>query len=802
MFNFDSSSGLLASKYLSKKKDNDKEDKLVKAIEELSKTYRPNKLKGVRKLDREKELREQQEQTTLLRKILSTLSGKSQKVSRLPIGKKAVGKGAIAGSGILLSKLLKKGGLIGIITTAFSKTLDNIEKQIADGKGLFVEDLGIKDRLKAFVSTFGEGTVSLINSALSALNIDYQIPEGKITEIVNKVDSVMTSIFDNFVENTGQIGKAIETGLKQVDTFLGKTIDGAFKQFRMLTDVFMKQTKDHKEFIKLVNELNDLEGSKGYVADKDKKIYEEKKKRATELAKKLQSNKDFVKHSGYQFVAQNLLDPAKQAKIQKDMAKNKIDDQNSIFTKAKNVLTGKYVSVNEKIKAEREYEDKYISYIQEKRKKYNITKEEKKKYNEIIQKRQIQKSEEITKLSKAKEEITKLDKAIEINQRLMITDAKNKETYQKNIEEAQKRREELQKQADENLKKIEELKKDLTKLIEITSTQALSPTTQYEKDIQDTTIGTGGTAKLTPEIAPIAKLVRSNEVRNDNYAQTEILKDGAGISFGGYQLTEKGGNLYYFLKKYANTKTPYQSEAKKYLSQFSSPTNFKGNKKEFMRWLRKIGNTKEAKEAQDVTFIEKYYRPALKLANKKGIKDPKAIAHIIDHTLNADSSGANRMLKKVRYGASSEDVAKARKQYYAGLKNFKRFGKSWYNRVDKIQRKKIDNTFFAKKSKINKPTPVATKETVADKRVALAKVKEKSVATNPTKETSQQKEKDSKIVVNTNQNKVIEAINKQTETLTKVLGKKKTQEAQGSNQTVINYKPTKQALNDIGSSNV
>jgi hypothetical protein len=938
MFNIDEVSGLLASKFLSKRKKESSIDdkKLTDAINKLAKTQNKSRSKGVQKLDREKELREQEEQTTLLKKILGAISKSSKKnklLSKIGNVGKVAGAGAVAGA---VAKFWKKGGIVGLITTAFSDTFDAIEKQIADAKGVFTEDLGFKDRFKAFVSSFGEGTVGLINSALSALNIDYQIPEGKVTEIVSKIDGIITNIFNNFVENTGKVGEAIQAGLKSVDDFVGKTLDGAFKQFRMLTDVFMKQTKDHKEFIKLVNELNDMEGSKGYVSDEQKAEYEKKKARATELAKKLQGNKDFVKHSGYQFVAQNLLDPAKQAKIQAQMAKNKVEDKQGIVAKTKAFLTGKQSELKgEQEVAKAQEKKKFVDYVETKHKKYTITKEEKDRYNKIITekrdkakeklaelekpkseiekhqranealKKQIEKDpkhadiyrkaianneaailkyqkeleankqkiealkkeisdydnkiiksvkptngkkyeedlvkkvddkvknkesitgyekaryktiqgkkekglkEDISTKKKSKEdtqnEITKLDEVIAKNKELMTQDAKNKEEYQAKIDEAQKRREELQKRQDETTKQIDELQKKLAKLIDKASDLDLSGS-----DVEVSS--KGGSDVLKGDLAVIASMVRSNEVRNNNYGQTEILKDGAGISFGGYQVTERGGNLYKFMQNFAQRNTKYKAQAQAYLKMFSDPTHFSGNKKQFMKWLRKIGNTEESKRAQDQIFVQQYYNPAKRIASKKGITDNKAIVHIIDHTLNAGAGGARKMLKNVKYGAGSKEVANARIAYYKGLKLYSRYGKSWTNRVAKIQRMKAPTTVGSPQTRVASNADIDNKKKQPPKVVKNTKTQTEpksklkpmpsttKVAQNNTQQESKAKNDkidDSKLVVAVENKDVVTAIQEQTKILAGAF-KIKMPQTNNTNQTVVNYTPSKQAINDMG----
>jgi len=156
--------------------------------------------------------------------------------------------------------------------------------------------------------------------------------------------------------------------------------------------------------------------------------------------------------------------------------------------------------------------------------------------------------------------------------------------------------------------------------------------------------------------------------------------DGAGISFGAHQLTEKSGGVKEYVQKMAKGG---DSKAQDILKGFGKNKRFQGDKTDLIKYLKSSGNSKEGKKTQEDMYNRKYRDPAIKLAKKYGITDKGAIAQLIDHSVNAGLGGAERMLKKAGGDYSSGGLQEARKQDYRGLKTYKKYGKTWEGRVDR-----------------------------------------------------------------------------------------------------------------------
>ncbi len=164
-----------------------------------------------------------------------------------------------------------------------------------------------------------------------------------------------------------------------------------------------------------------------------------------------------------------------------------------------------------------------------------------------------------------------------------------------------------------------------------------------------------------------------------DYAAAKDIGDGAGISFGSYQLTEKSGGIKAFLNEMSKSGDAKATELAKQFNK--GGTAFGGNKSELTAYLKSTGASDKGKKIQDKLYSEKYLKPALELAKSKGITDKAAIAQIVDHSVNAGVGGAKRMLNNTN-GTSAEDVANARKKDYRSLKNYGKYGKGWESRVD------------------------------------------------------------------------------------------------------------------------
>ena len=159
--------------------------------------------------------------------------------------------------------------------------------------------------------------------------------------------------------------------------------------------------------------------------------------------------------------------------------------------------------------------------------------------------------------------------------------------------------------------------------------------------------------------------------------------DGAGISFGAYQLTEKSGNLKEYVKRLvAVTNDPTGAEI---LENFEG-NDYKGNRTGFERYLKETGATNAGKYVQDSMYKELFLDPAKQLAAQFGITDKASISQVIDHSVNAGLGGAKRMIQRAAGNYSPDNIARARKEDYNGIINSNaskaKYRNNWYSRVD------------------------------------------------------------------------------------------------------------------------
>lgn len=167
------------------------------------------------------------------------------------------------------------------------------------------------------------------------------------------------------------------------------------------------------------------------------------------------------------------------------------------------------------------------------------------------------------------------------------------------------------------------------------------------------------------------------------YGLAGDIGDGAGISFGTYQFTEKSGNLKEYLTRLvALTNDPV---GQNYLSKFEG-NNYTGIKAGLIKYLKETGDTPAGRYVQDLLYKELFLDPAKQLAASYGITNPASISQIIDHSVNAGLGGAKRVLYKAAGNYTPENIAKARKIDYMtlirGNEKLGKYQKTWFNRVD------------------------------------------------------------------------------------------------------------------------
>ena len=167
------------------------------------------------------------------------------------------------------------------------------------------------------------------------------------------------------------------------------------------------------------------------------------------------------------------------------------------------------------------------------------------------------------------------------------------------------------------------------------------------------------------------------------YDLAEDIGDGAGISFGTYQFTEKSGNLKEYIKRVVALTNDPTGQA--ILDNFDG-NDYTGNQTGLIRYLKATGATNAGKYVQDTMYKELFMDPAKQLAASYGITDKAAISQIIDHSVNAGLGGAKRMLQRAAGDYSPDNIARARKLDYNSLidgnAKLAKYRDNWFGRVD------------------------------------------------------------------------------------------------------------------------
>jgi len=148
--------------------------------------------------------------------------------------------------------------------------------------------------------------------------------------------------------------------------------------------------------------------------------------------------------------------------------------------------------------------------------------------------------------------------------------------------------------------------------------------------------------------------------KNGNYGMYGDIGDGAGLSIGAYQFTEKSGKA----------------------QKLAKMLGFKSIKDQ---GFKEALATPQGVKAQDELFFNDFLRLPKKYKEKYNIQDPKVYGFMIDTNLNGGlSSVINRAKKKG--GLTLENLIQARKERYYDLiannpNKFKKFEKGWMNRL-------------------------------------------------------------------------------------------------------------------------
>lgn len=161
----------------------------------------------------------------------------------------------------------------------------------------------------------------------------------------------------------------------------------------------------------------------------------------------------------------------------------------------------------------------------------------------------------------------------------------------------------------------------------------------------------------------------------ESYATCTVLKDGAGISYGKHQCTDKAGSLDLVVKRYIALKGSLASDLQKYLPQLAANDSTKVTPggpypawlNDLISLLKKAGKDPIMQQAQDEVFDEEYFAPAVKHAKDFGLTEALSLLTIYDTCIHSGPGrvATHKAAVKEPTPAAGGDEKKWVKEYLA-----------------------------------------------------------------------------------------------------------------------------------------
>lgn len=131
-----------------------------------------------------------------------------------------------------------------------------------------------------------------------------------------------------------------------------------------------------------------------------------------------------------------------------------------------------------------------------------------------------------------------------------------------------------------------------------------------------------------------------------SYSTCTILADGAGISYGKHQATDRAGSLDQIVKKYIAEGGTHASQLQPYVEKLAQ--NGTANTtmatapqwaKDLVNLLKEAGKDPKMHAAQDAVFDEGYWNPAVNIAAQVGLKTALGHAVVYDTCIHSGPGG-------------------------------------------------------------------------------------------------------------------------------------------------------------------
>jgi chitosanase len=151
----------------------------------------------------------------------------------------------------------------------------------------------------------------------------------------------------------------------------------------------------------------------------------------------------------------------------------------------------------------------------------------------------------------------------------------------------------------------------------------------------------------------IVSVFETGKVGGD-YAAVALLPDGAGVSYGIHQATDRGGNLDQIILRYADLGGAYSSPLSAYLEKLddNETARFSGIDEappwlvQFIDELKKASSDPIMRQAQDQIFDEQYWQPAAEQCRAMKLKLPLSWAVVYDTCIHSGPNGVGRIRRK------------------------------------------------------------------------------------------------------------------------------------------------------------
>jgi chitosanase len=139
-----------------------------------------------------------------------------------------------------------------------------------------------------------------------------------------------------------------------------------------------------------------------------------------------------------------------------------------------------------------------------------------------------------------------------------------------------------------------------------------------------------------------------------SYSTCSILADGAGISYGKHQCTDRSGSLDLVVKKYIELGGQHAAALQAYLPYLAANTSsteppkgpYKAETTNLINLLKTAGADPKMQEAQDIVFDANYFAPAVNHANQIGLTKSLSLLVVYDTCIHSGPGGVTMIRNK------------------------------------------------------------------------------------------------------------------------------------------------------------